>query len=99
MADGQPPTPPQLSQPPEPHQPAPPLHQGESQWILRELDAMRQSIEKLDARFEKIDERLRGIENSLSHYKGWIAAGFFALGILQIVLQFLNVSVEFGSVP
>ena len=65
----------------EPQLTTPPV--GESGWIMNGLN-------QLNDRVDKIDERLRLVENKLSKIMGWGTAMFFIVIILQVVLEYLN---------
>ena len=60
---------------------------NESNWIMH-------AISKLDGRVDKIDERLRAVENKISKAMGWGTAMFVLLVLIQIVLKFANISIS-----
>lgn len=49
------------------------------------------AISQLDGRVDKIDERLRAVENKISKAMGWGTAMFLLLIVIQIVLKFANI--------
>ena len=72
---------------PAPPKPTPPPDRpGELAWI-------REAINKLDGKLDKLDERLRTVENKISTAKGWITVGFALLFLLQLVLKLFDVSI------
>ena len=60
---------------------------NESNWIM-------QGFTRLDERIDKIDERLRAVENKISKAMGWGTAMFLVLIVIQIVLKFTNISIS-----
>ncbi len=53
-----------------------------------------QGFTRLDERIDKIDERLRAVENKISKAMGWGTAMFLVLIVIQIVLKFANISIS-----
>ena len=80
-------------QTPPPNRPA-----GELAWIREGINKLDGRINRLDQRvdekFDKLDERLRKVENKISTAAGWMAAGFAALLLLQVMLRFFDVSIS-----
>ncbi|MCY4383138.1 MAG: hypothetical protein OXE44_08320 [Nitrospinae bacterium] len=54
----------------------------------------RIKLEQLDGRIDKIDERLRIVENKISKAMGWGTAMFLLLVVIQVVLKFANISIS-----
>lgn len=67
---------------PPPNRPA-----GELAWIL-------QGLNRLEEKFDKLDERLRTVENKISKATGWITAAVVFLALLQVLLRLVNVSIS-----
>ncbi len=59
-----------------------------------ELAWVMQGVNKLEEKFDKLDERLRMVENKISKATGWIMAGFAFLVLLQVALRIFNVSIS-----
>ncbi len=51
-------------------------------------------INQLDGRIDKLDERLRNVENKISKAMGWGTAMFVLLIAIQMVLKFANISIS-----
>ena len=51
-------------------------------------------INQLDGRIDKLDERLRNVENKISKAMGWGTAMFVLLIVIQMVLKFANISIS-----
>lgn len=60
---------------------------GELAWIL-------QGLNRLEEKFDKLDERLRTVENKISKATGWITAAVVFLALLQVLLRLVNVSIS-----
>ena len=69
-----------------PRQPSTPPP-NESSWIMH-------GINQLDGRIDKLDERLRNVENKISKAMGWGTAMFVLLIAIQMVLKFANISIS-----
>lgn len=54
----------------------------------------RIKLEQLDGRIDKIDERLRIVENKISKAMGWGTTMFLLLVVIQVVLKFANISIS-----
>lgn len=55
----------------------------------------REALNKLDDKFDKLDDRLRAVENKISTAKGWITAGFVILVLLQVLLRMFDIQISF----
>lgn len=60
---------------------------NDSNWVMH-------AINQLDGRIDKLDERLRAVENKISKAMGWGTAMFLLLVVIQVVLKFANVSIS-----
>lgn len=60
---------------------------NDSNWVMH-------AISQLNGRIDKIDERLRAVENKISKAMGWGTAMFLLLIVIQIVLKFANISIS-----
>ena len=60
---------------------------GESNWVMH-------GINRLDTKMDKLEERLRAVENKISKATGWLMAGFSLLVIIQIALRFVDISIN-----
>ena len=69
-----------------PRQPPTP-NPNDSNWVMN-------GINQLDGRIDKLDERLRAVENKISKAMGWGTAMFFLLIVIQIVLKFADISIS-----
>ena len=63
---------------------------GESPWVM---NAINRLDERLEQRYEALDERLRSIEKAISSFKGWLAAAVLFLVLLQVFLRVFDVSI------
>ena len=69
----------------------PPPQLGDSQWVIRELQNIR---ELLETRFNSLDERQRKTENTLSWTRGVVVGAAVILAILQVALRIFEVDVS-----
>ena len=69
----------------------PPAQVGDSQWVIRELQGIRELLEN---RFNALDERQRKTENTLSWTRGVVVGAAVILAILQIALRIFEVDVS-----
>lgn len=51
-------------------------------------------MNRLEEKFDKLDDRLRAVENKISKATGWVMAGFAFLVLLQVLLRFVNISIS-----
>ena len=72
-----------------------PIQAGEAQWIMNAINRLDDRVSQ-NAKIH--DERLRKVENSISSFRGWLAALGVALVILQIIAllayRFLDISLK-----
>ena len=72
-----------------------PMQLGEAQWIM---NAINRLDDRVTQNAESQDERLRSVENTISSFKGWLAAIGIGLALLQIVAllayRFLDISLK-----
>ncbi len=69
------------------------MSQGESQWVM---NALNQLEARVDARFDRLDDRLRGVENKISWLWGGFAAVTALLTLLLVLTRILDISISLG---
>ena len=71
--------------------------QNEAGWIMHGINQLNARIGELNGKIDRLDERLRTLENKFSKAAGWAAAAFALVFLLQLALRFIKISVDFGS--
>ena len=91
MADSKPTTPEDsLNSAPPP----PSSLQSDASWIMQGINQLNDRIVELSGKVDRLDDRLRTLENKFSKAAGWAAAIFTIAVFLQIALRFVTISVS-----
>ena len=64
---------------------------------MQGINQLNARIGELNSKIDRMDERLRTLENKFSKAAGWAMAVVTLMVLLQIALRFINISVAFGS--
>ena len=79
-------------------QPIEPRQDGDgSSWVLNGINQINEKIDRLDdrlnGRIDNLDERIRLVENKINRATGWVMAVGAVIVVLQLVLEFFDISV------
>ena len=90
MADSKPTTPEDSPDNPPP----PPGLPNDASWIMQGINQLNARIGELNTKIDRMDERLRTLENKFSKAAGWAMAIVTLMVLLQIALRFIKISVS-----
>lgn len=74
--------------------PLPPNLPNEASWIMQGINQLNARIGELNGKIDRMDERLRTLENKFSKAAGWAMAVVTLMVLLQIALRFIKISVS-----
>ena len=61
------------------------------------MNAVNRLDERLEERYNSLDQRLRDVEKAISSFKGYVTAIAVVLVIIQIVLRFIDFDISVSS--